>query len=190
VRFPLFRSVLAFAALSLSGAAFAEQTKLVLGKFETALKLMDQGQCEKAKDMLFPNGKMAEGDEVAISDLGDCYLNSAKKIEDADAAQRAREIGAGWILRAADYGIREAQATAVKLYLDGKVFYLDPYEAGKWYLLWQNNRSQMQLGQVEFNPALSKQLNAYGADVWAEAKARANAWKPVISKAAQEPGAP
>ena len=74
----------------------------------------------------------------------------------------------------------------LKLYLDGKVFYPDPYEAGKWYLLWQNNRSQMQLGQVEFDPALSKQLNGYSADVWAEAKARAKSWKQTIS----EPGAP
>jgi len=182
VPFPLFRSVLAIAALSLSGAAVAEQPKLVLGRFESVLKLMDQGQCEKAREMVFPNSKMADGEEVALADLGDCYLNSAAKIQDPDAAQRARETGAGLILRAADYGIRDAQASAVKLYLDGKVFYTDPYEAGKWYLLWQNNRSQMQLGQVEFNPALAKQLNGYSADVWTEAKARAAAWKQLTSK--------
>lgn len=186
MRFPLFRSAILLAAFPLAGAAFADQPKLVLGRYESALKLMDQGQCDKAKDMLFPNGKMPEGEEVAISDLGDCYLNSANKMQDAEAAQHARETGAGWILRAADFGIREAQASAVKLYLDGKVFYPDPYEAGKWYLLWQNNRSQMQLGQVEFDPALSKQLNGYSADVWAEAKARAKSWKQTIS----EPGAP
>lgn len=178
MRFSLFRSALFFTVLALSGAAFADQPKLVLGKYEAALKLMEQGQCDKARETVAPSGKMAAGDEVAISDIGDCYLHAAAKEKDADAAQRMRETGAGWILHAADIGIREAQATAVKLYLDDKVFFADPYEAVKWYLIWQNNRSQMQLGKVEFDANLSKQLSAYNPDVWAEGKARAAAWKP------------
>lgn len=175
------RFALVFCALAFAGAASAQsQTKqLFLSKYENALKWMDQGQCEKAKNLLFPTGKMVQGDEVAISDLGDCYLKAAAKAPDADAAQQSRETGAGWILRAADLGVREAQATAVKLYLDGKVFIVDPYEAGKWYLLWQANRSQMQLGQIEFDSALAKQINAYGNDVWTESRARAQAWRPV-----------
>jgi hypothetical protein len=177
VRFSLFCSALFLAAFAVTAPVFADQPKLVLGKYEAALKLMDQGQCDKARETLFPNGKMAAGDEVAISDIGDCYLHAAAKEKDADAAQRMRETGAGWVLRAAEFGIAEAQATAVKLYLDDKIFFTDPYEAVKWYLLWQNNRSQMQLGKVEFDPVLSKQLSAYNADVWAEGKARALAWK-------------
>ncbi len=176
------RLVLALSALAVAGAASAQSTqpKLVLGKYESALKLMDQGQCDKAKDMLFPTGRLLQGDEVAFSDIGDCYLKSAAKMSDAEAAQKARETGAGWILRAADVGVREAQATAVKLYLDGKVFVPDPYEAGKWYLLWQANRSQMQLGQIEFDSSLVRQMNAYGNDVWTESRARAQSWRPVI----------
>jgi hypothetical protein len=166
------------AAFALTGAALAETPKLVLGKYEGALKLMEQGQCDKARETIAPGGKMAAGDEVAISDIGDCYLGAAAKQKDPAEAQRMREIGAGWILHAADLGIREAQATAVKLYLDDKVFFADPYEAAKWYLIWENNRSQMQLGKVEFDANLSKQLNAFNADVWAEAKARAASWKP------------
>jgi hypothetical protein len=183
VRFSLSCSALLLAAFALSGAAFADQPKLVLGKYEGALKLMDQGQCDKARDQLAPGGKMAAGEEVAISDIGDCYLHAAAKEKDADAAQRMRETGAGWILHAADIGIREAQATAVKLYLDDKVFFTDPYEAVKWYLIWQNNRSQMQLGKVEFDANLSKQLSAYDPDVWAEGKARAALWKPRATSA-------
>lgn len=170
----------ALSVLVFAGAAFAQGTpKLVLGKYENALKLMDQGQCEKAKDILFPGGKPLQGDEVSVSDMGDCYLKAAAKAPDAEAAQKSRETGAGWILFAAGLGVREAQSTAVRLYLDGKVFALDPYEAGKWYLLWQANRSQMQLGQIEFDSSLLKQMNAYGNEVWAEARARAQAWKPI-----------
>ena len=180
------RLALVLSVLAVAGAASAQsnQPKLHLSKYESALKLMDQGQCEKAKDMLFPTARMVQGDEVAISDIGDCYLKAAAHIPDADAAQKSREIGAGWILRAADMGVREAEATAVKLYLDGKVFVTDPYEAGKWYLLWQANRSQLQLGQIEFDPDLARQVNSYGNDVWTEARARAQHWVPTILKPA------
>ena len=183
----LSRLAFAAAALALAGAASAQSTKpaLVLGKYESALKLMDQGQCEKAKDLLFPSGHMVLGDELAISDIGDCYLKAASKLSDAEAAQKSRETGAGWVLRAADMGVREAQATAVKLYLDGKVFITDPYEAGKWYLLWQANRSQLQLGQVEFDSNLARQVNAYGSDVWSEAQTRARQWRATTLKPAQ-----
>lgn len=187
MRFSLFGSAAFLAFSALTGAAFADTPKLVLGKYEGALKLMEQGQCDKARETIAPGGKIAAGEEVAISDIGDCYLRAAAKEKDAEAAQRMREIGAGWILHAADIGIREAQATTVKLYLDDKVFFTDPYEAAKWYLIWQNNRSQMQFGQVEFNAALSKQLNAYNADVWAEGKARAALWKPKPTLKADAP---
>ena len=166
---------------SLGSAALADQPKLVLGRYESALKMMDQGECDKAREMLFPGGKAAPGEEVAISDMGDCYLKSANKAPDAAEGQRRREIGAGWILRAATLNVREAQATAVKLYVDNKVFFTDPYEAVKWYLIWQSNRSQMQLGQVEFDNNLTKQLTAFTPDVWAEGKARADGWKPLVT---------
>lgn len=178
------RILFVLTAFVFAGAASAEQPKIVLGKFEGALKLMDQGQCEKARDLLFPGGRMIQGDEVAISDMGDCYLRAAAKQPDPAEAQKQRETGAGWIIRAADMGVRDAQATAVKLYLDGKIFVVDPYEAGKWYLLWQANRSQMQLGQVEFDRDLAKQVNAYGNDVWIEARTRAQNWRQLTLKSA------
>ena len=184
---PLRLAVLALCC-GMGSAALAEQPKLVLGRYESALKLMDQSECDKAREMLFPGGKIGQGEEVAISDMGDCYLKSATKASDPAEAQRRREIGAGWILRAANLGVREAQVTAVKLYLNGQVFFTDPYEAVKWYLLWQNNSSQMQLGQVEFDKNMAKQLNAFGPDVWAEARARTAAWKPTVSKL--DPDAP
>lgn len=181
MRFPLLRSAAILAFFALNGAAFADQPKLVLGKYESALKLMDQGKCDQAREMLAPGGKLSEGDEVAISDIGDCYLTAAVKQQNPSEAQRMRETGAGWVLRAANMGIREAQATMVKLNLNGQVFFTDPYEAGKWYLLWQNNRANLQLGSVEFDPNWAKVLNGYGPDVWTEAKSRAAAWRPLVT---------
>ena len=190
LRLSPFRLAAASVVFSLAGAALADQPKIVLGRYESALRQMETGQCDQARQTLFPNGKGAEGEEVAISDIGDCYLRAAGKAQDPAEAQTKREIGAGWILRAANLGVREAQATAVRLYLDGKVFFVDPYEAGKWYLLWQTNRSQMQLGQVEFDVNLQKQLNVLGGDIWAEARARAGRWKPMASQAAAGSDAP
>lgn len=178
MRLPLLRTSAALVLFALSGSALAEQTKLILGKYENALKLMDQGKCDQARELLAPGGRLAAGEEVAISDIGDCYLAQAGKQQSPAEAQRMRETGAGWVLRAANMGIREAQATMVKLYLNGQIFFPDPYEAGKWYLLWQNNRANLQLGTVEFDPNWAKVLNGYGPGVWNEAKARAADWKP------------
>jgi hypothetical protein len=159
--------------------------KLVLGGYEQSLKLLEQGECEQAQERLAPGGQAAAGYEVALLDIGNCYLQSADKISDPDLAQRTRELGAGWVLFAANAGVRRAAEEAVRLYLDGKIFIADPYEAGKWYLLWSSNRSQMQLGQVEFDPDLMKQINgAFTQETWAEAKARAVKWRPVTSPSA------
>jgi hypothetical protein len=40
----------------------------------------------------------------------------------------------------------------------------------------------MQLGQIEFDPDLMKQMNAsFTADQWDEGKARAVKWRPITS---------
>jgi hypothetical protein len=167
---------------AMSGAAVAQSgtPKLQLGGYEQALRLMEQGDCASAEEKLLPSGRAAPGDEVAMSDIGNCYIRAAAKINDPDVAQRSRELGAGWILVAANLGVRRAQEEAVRLYLDGRIFMADPYEAGKWYLVWSGNRSQMQLGQIEFDTDLLKQMNSgFTPDQWAEAKARAAKWRPV-----------
>jgi hypothetical protein len=173
-------------ALSLALSAGAQQStttpKLQLGGYEQALRWMEQGQCAKAKEALIPGGHAQPGDEVALSDVGNCYLRAADKLSDPAAAQRSREIGAGWILRAANTGLRRAAEEAVRLYLDGKVFMVDPYEAGKWYTLWNANRTEVQLGQLEFDADLLKQMNAtMTPEQWAEARARAQKWRPITA---------
>lgn len=185
MRFPFPRLLLLF-PLSLLIAEFASAQstapKLQLGGYEKALRQMEQGECSKAQENLAPNGRVAAGDEVALADLGSCYLNAAKKLSDPDAAQRSREIGAGWILRAANAGMRPAAEEMVRLYLDGRVFIPDPYEAAKWYTLWAANHSQMQFGQIEFDRELLKQMNQnFTAEIWAEGKARAQKWHPITS---------
>ncbi len=175
--------VLAVSFVVAQGAyAQSTSTKLQLGGYEQALRLMEQGQCGKAQEKMAPQGRTEPGDEVALSDIGNCYITAAKKIQDPEAAQRSRELGAGWILRAANMGVRRAAEEMVRLYLNDSIFIKDPYEAAKWYFLWSANHSQMQLGQIEFDPDLMKQMNAsFTADQWDEGKARAVKWRPITS---------
>ncbi len=175
--------VLVILLLGAEGAhAQSNSTKLQLGGYEQSLRLMEQGQCGQAQEKMAPNGVTEPGAEVALSDIGNCYINAAKKIQDPEAAQRSREVGAGWILRAANMGVRRAAEEMVRLYLNGSVFMVDPYEAAKWYALWSANHSQMQLGQIEFDPDLMKQMtSSFTAEQWDEGKARAAKWRPIIS---------
>ena len=176
------------AALMMSAGALADQPKLVLSPYEQALRYLETGDCEKGQKQLFPKGVIRVGEDVALTDVGECYITAAKKMTDEEAAQRSRETGAGWILLAANRGLRTAQEVAVRLYLDNKVFMIDPYEAGKWYVVWQQNRSQVQYGTVEFDAGLLKQMNSFTPGQWAEAKARAADWHPLTS--VQTPAAP
>jgi len=121
---------------------------------------------------------------VQVTDLGSCYLRAANKLSDPEA-ERSREIGAGWILIAANAGERRAQEEAVRLYLDGKVFMVDPYEAGKWYALWKANRTQLSFGQVEFDADLVKQMSGFTQEIWGEADARAKRWHPISLRSSQ-----
>jgi len=172
-------SCLLFVSL-IAGAAQAQTPKLMLGGYEQSLRMMEQGECAKAEDKLMPSGHAMAGDEVVMSDLGACYMRAAKKQKDPEQAERLRETGAGWILAAANAGERGAQQEAARLYLDGQVFFEDPYEASKWFALWTANHSQMHFGQIEFDPVLLKQINSFGQDVLAEARERAIAWRPTI----------
>jgi hypothetical protein len=179
LRSDLLRWFSSFALAACAFGAAAQSTKLQLSGYEQSLRLMEQGECVRAQDKLFPNGRPHPGDEIAVSDLGSCYLRAANKMSDNDGAERFREIGAGWILMAANAGERKAEQEAVRLYLDGKVFIPDPYEAGKWYTIWTLNRSQIQFGQIEFDADLTKLMNGFSADQWAEARARSARWRPV-----------
>jgi hypothetical protein len=170
------------ASALISGAASAETPKIILAPYEQALRYFDQGECEKGQKIVMPTGNPKAGEEMVMTDAGQCFLRAAKKAKTEAEAQQFREIGAGWIILAATRGLRNAQEEAVKLYLDGSVFYYDPYEAGKWYLVWMRNRSQIQFGQVEFDPDILKRMNnSFTAEQWAEAKARAEKFVPVIS---------
>jgi len=177
------RLVLVLLLASLAGAASAQSNKLQLGGYEQTLKLMEQGKCNEARDKLMPNGRPRTGEEMEINDLGNCYIRAAKKISDPEDAERSRETGVGWILFAANAGQREAAQDLVRLYLNGPVFFRDPYEAGKWYLLWEANHSQIRLGQIEFDRDLQKQVNALSPEEWAEARARLAKWKPTLISA-------
>jgi hypothetical protein len=185
-----FAALVGLAAALFMHGARADTPKLVLSPYEQALRLLEQGDCEKGQKLLVPNGQARPGDDIAFTNIGECYLTT-KKVADDDEAQRFRETGAGWILLAANRGLRTAQEVAVRLYLDGKVFMIDPYEAGKWYMIWQQNRSQVQYGPVEFDANLLRQMNTtFTPAHWAEAKSRAADWHPTTATSPRPAGVP
>ena len=63
---------LALLAVPLALWAQATTPKLQLAGYEQALRLMEQGQCNRAKEMLLPGGRAQPGDEVALADIGGC----------------------------------------------------------------------------------------------------------------------
>jgi hypothetical protein len=72
----------------------------------------------------------------------------------------------------------------VRRTLQGGWVKIEPAEAGKWYLLWKRNPSRTQLGVSDLDPNLQQKLKKMLSDAdWAEANARANAWRKTV-----EPG--
>jgi hypothetical protein len=158
--------------------------KVVLNPYETALRFKQQGNYQKAIEMLEPLAKYGHGYEVAQFNLGECYLAVAATKADPQEAQKSRQSGASWIIKAADAGLAQAQQELVNLALQGDKFKVEPAEAGKWYLLWKRNPTRTQLGVTEIDPVLLRKINTMLTDAdWAEANARADAWHVMV-----EPG--
>jgi hypothetical protein len=158
--------------------------KVPLNSYESALRFKQLGNYPKAMELLEPLAKAGHGYEVAQYNLGECYLAVADTKPDPEEAKKSRLSGVGWIIRAAQAGLAPAQQELVRLSLLGGKFKVEPAEAGKWYLVWKRNPTRTQLGVVDLDPSVLRQLNTTltTAD-WTEANARADAWHIVI-----EPG--
>ena len=153
----------------------------VTDPYEGAMRLMSQGNYTDALKVLKAIANQVPDSEVALLQIGHCYIKMAKSATTAEAAQRNIDIGTGWILEAATVGLRDAQEELVQLYLDGKFFFSDPAEAGKWYLIWKDNRSDVAFGIGEFNRTLEKRLKlALNEDDWREARDRVKEWEPGV----------
>ncbi|MGB8843419.1 MAG: hypothetical protein WCC64_20380 [Aliidongia sp.] len=159
-------------------APTASTKKVPLNPYEQALQFKQQGNYQKAIDLLEPLAKYGHTYEVAQYNLGQCYIAVSESKPDPAEAQQARVTGVSWIIKAANAGLAPAQQELVRLTLQGGKFKVEPAEAGKWYLLWKRNPTRTQLGVVELDPALQRSLNTTLTDAdWAEANRRADSWQ-------------
>jgi hypothetical protein len=151
-----------------------------LNAYETALKFVQKGDCARAREILDQIILQGPGSEVALLDIGYCYLQKASRPAGAEEARQIRETGVGWVLRAGNAGLRRAEEELVRQYLEGDVFLPDPTEAAKWYLLWKANRNSFQITPPEFDEKLEQKLQSSLSQAdWTVARQRAIAWRPV-----------
>ncbi len=156
----------------------ASHPPLALTPYEAALSLKQQGEYDKAIKLLETEAKWGRGYELAQMTLGECYIEAAAKAQTEESAQRARKTGLEWIVKAADGGEAKAQEELIHLSIEGGPFAVEPAEAGKWYLIWKQNRTRYISGSNELDPKLADRLKKGLTDAdWAEAKKRADAWK-------------
>ena len=147
--------------------------------YETALGFMQKGDCDRAEQILGPILKDEPGNEVAQVDMGYCYLQKASNLADPAETRRLREIGTNWILLAANAGQRRAQQELATQYLEGGSLAVDHQEAGKWFLLWKSNHSNLQVAPSEFDEKLEKKLQGLLTEAeWDGARKRADKWQP------------
>jgi hypothetical protein len=143
--------------------------------YSRAMVLKQRGDYEKALPLLKSVAGLGIGYEVAKLELGKCYYELARKETTAEGAVRQRTLGFASILAAANGGFHLAQQELVRIYLDGDGVPVDPPEAGRWYLLWKNNPSRMQIGAIQFDVVLEQRLKATLTPAeWQDAQNRAN----------------
>jgi TPR repeat protein len=153
--------------------------------YEKALLVKAKDGCPAAIPLLEPLAALGRGHEMAQFQLGACYLETARA-QPAERVDEKRALGAGWILKAANSEVPDAQETAVRLYLDGIGIAADPAEAGKWFLLLQRNPRRTMFGPTAMDADLEKRLRRDLSDAnWGQARIRADQWQPV-----QQPSAP
>ena len=156
--------------------------------YDRALELKAHADCVHAVPLFEPLAKLGKGYEPAQLQLGQCYLDLASAATSAGQAEQYRTQAADWILKAANSQLSTAQEQAAKLELDGIGVPADPIEAGKWFLLLERNPLRPLVGPAVIDPALQQRLQQRLTDAeWAQARARADQWKPVDQASAAPP---
>jgi TPR repeat protein len=141
------------------------------------------GKCDEAVPIL---RRLSDNDDIAQYNLGLCLIALGKKEQDAARSAGLEREGAQWILRAANQGLPNAQASLVSVYLDGSGVAADPVEAAKWSLLYQENGTRLALGLPDIPDAVETRLDGtVDATSWAAARKRAAAWTPASRRNAE-----
>lgn len=161
--------------------------KMSLSAYETALQYLQKSECRRGQEILEPMIKQGPGNEVALLDIGYCYIQQASQSSDPAEALRLRRIGVNWIQRAANAGQRRAQEELIRQYLEGGVLNPDPKEAGKWFLIWKSNRGSFQADPSESDEQLEKKLRSILTEAdWDAARERSTSWHPVFESDSTE----
>jgi TPR repeat protein len=155
----------------------SKKNNLNLNPYEKALEFKQTGRFDEAIKLLEVEANRGVGYEVAQLTLGECYIESAARNPDPEAAGKGRKTGLGWIIRAAASGHPGAQVELIHLTLEGGNFRVEPAEAGKWYYIWKNNPTRYASAASQLDPKLIDRLQKTLTDAdWTEAKKRADAW--------------
>lgn len=145
-----------------------------------AVELRLAGKCDEAIPIL---RRLSEDDDIAEYNLGLCLVD----VGTTGNNPVLKKEGAQWVVRAANHGLPNAQASLVTIYLDGKGVEKDPIEAGKWSLLYRENGTRLAIGLPNISSALQARLDGVlTAQSWMEAQSRASQWTPLSQRANAE----
>lgn len=142
--------------------------------------LRQDGKCQQAIPIFRALAAQGYGYELSQYYLGLCLLEISKAQMDAQRATSLKHEGAGWIIKAANSGLPNAEQSLATIYLDGDGVDSDFVEAGKWSLIYHTDGQRLALGLPDISPSLQARLNSVLTEkAWAEAQSRASAWSPV-----------
>lgn len=147
-----------------------------------AIELRLSGKCEQAVPILRHVVNRGGDTQISQFNLGMCLIDLADAEHDAQRSAPMRIEAAQWILSSANAGFPQAQAEAVKVYLDGTGVATDPVEAKKWELLYKRNVNRTLFGLPGLPDDLTQRLDvAMKGQNRAEARTRADNWTKTAS---------
>jgi TPR repeat protein len=142
--------------------------------------LRQDGKCQQAIPIFRALAAQGYGYELSQYYLGLCLLDVSKAQTDAQRATSLKHEAAGWIIKAANSGLPNAEKSLVAIYLNGDGVNTDSVEAGKWSLIYHTDGQRLALGLPDISPDLQARLNSLLTEkTWVEAQSRASAWSPV-----------
>lgn len=161
------------------GGAAGSPTQL----YSRALALKAGGHCDRAEGPLARLAGFGRGYEMAQFHFGDCLILRSERSGDTERGHLV-SLGTVWLERAANSRDVDAQGRLVELYIEERFGQLDVIAAATWYLIFQANPARTQFALKEISANSKTRLFALAtSEDWAEAKARQNAWSPVVQEA-------
>lgn len=112
-----------------------KEGETLTGEYWTPFELANAGRCDEAMDDLQVLANRGRGYENAQHALGLCKIQLGQEAE-----------GRGWIERAAQAGLADAQASHLRGYLSSGTDYHPHHIAAKWLYLYQTNPLRLAIG--------------------------------------------